>query len=344
MLTATGFLLLLGLAAAGSTNNIQVPLEYSANPTQNMTYQYGQAGLMMEYILWPKKAVHFSFQLFSGSGFTGQYQRHRSYGQYDYYDNFDVYDRNYFFVVEPGVQLEVLDWGGTGRPLVLLAGYLSAHAYDELAPKLTATHHVYAISRRGPESGYTAARSADDVLRVLEALDLRGVTLAGHSWGGQDLSTIGARHSDRVAGLVYINSAGAAPPADKSSFDAYRKWQLKAHGVAFPESELRQTFTVNPDGSLEALLVSQHARHAIFAGRAKPEYARITMPVLALFVIRDAVGQRHLDDLKKGVPHARIVEVPGGNFYLFVSNPDVVARELNTFAASLPRLPAENQR
>lgn len=98
---------MLGLAAAGSTNNIQVPLQYSTNPTQNMTYQYGQAGLMMEYILWPKTAVHFSFQLFSGAGFTGQYQRHRSYGQYDYYDNYDVYDRNYFFVIEPGVQLEM---------------------------------------------------------------------------------------------------------------------------------------------------------------------------------------------------------------------------------------------
>jgi len=269
-----------------------------------------------------------------------------------------------FIPAEPGVQLEVLDWGGSGRPLVLLAGYLSAHAYDEFAPKLTATHHVYGISRRGyggssrPESGYTAARSADDVLSVLEALDLHGVILAGHSWGGQDLSTIGARHSDRVAGLVYINSAedptltmkdynipaGATPPppkpppppADMSSFDAYRKWQMKTHGIAFPESELRQTFTVNPDGSLGVLLVSQHARDATFAGRAKPEYAKITMPVLALFVIRDAVSQRHLDDLKKGVPHARIVEVPGGNFYLFVSHPDVVAREINRFTASLP--------
>jgi non-heme chloroperoxidase len=31
--------------------------------------------------------------------------------------------RTQFVAVEEGVQLEVLDWGGTGRPLVFLAGY-----------------------------------------------------------------------------------------------------------------------------------------------------------------------------------------------------------------------------
>ena len=106
--------------------------------------------------------------------------------------------------VEPGVDLEVLNWGGTGPPLVLLAGYLSAHTYDELAPRLATTHHVYGVSRRGheassrPTTGYTAARSADDLLGVLEALKLRGVILAGRSRSGQDLSTIGARHAPHL--------------------------------------------------------------------------------------------------------------------------------------------------
>jgi hypothetical protein len=43
------------------------------------------------------------------------------------------------------VNLEVLDWGGSGRPLVLLAGLgNTAHVFDKFAPKLTATHHVTA--------------------------------------------------------------------------------------------------------------------------------------------------------------------------------------------------------
>lgn len=276
-----------------------------------------------------------------------------------------------FVTVEPGVQLEVLDWGGTGRPVVLLAGYLSAHVYDELAPLLTATHHVYGISRRGygassrAVSGYTAARSADDVLSVLESLDLRGVILAGHSWGGQDLSTIGARHADRVASLVYLNSAEdptltmadydvpatapapppgpPPPPPDKSSIAAYRAWQRQAHGIAFPEAELRQSCEINPDGSLGAARTPRRIRDAIFAGRVKPEYSRIQMPVLALFAVPGkqsaidaAIRKRHRDDFQKGVPTARIVDVPGANFYLFASHPDTVAREIRAFGASLP--------
>ena len=42
-----------------------------------------------------------------------------------------------FVTVDNNVKLEVLDWGGSGRPVVLLAGYLTAHAYDDFAPKLS---------------------------------------------------------------------------------------------------------------------------------------------------------------------------------------------------------------
>src|SRR5688572_947713 len=66
-----------------------------------------------------------------------------------------------FVRVSEDVQLEVLDFGGSGRSLVLLAGLgNTAHVFDEFAPKLKALGHVYAITRRGygassrPESGY----------------------------------------------------------------------------------------------------------------------------------------------------------------------------------------------
>ena len=49
-----------------------------------------------------------------------------------------------FIEAEKDVRLEVLDWGGTGRPVVLLAGLgNSAHVFDDFAPKLTRANHVY---------------------------------------------------------------------------------------------------------------------------------------------------------------------------------------------------------
>jgi non-heme chloroperoxidase len=47
--------------------------------------------------------------------------------------------------VEDGVQLEVLDWGGTGRPIVLLAGYTTAHIFDDIAPKLARVNQIMVI-------------------------------------------------------------------------------------------------------------------------------------------------------------------------------------------------------
>jgi hypothetical protein len=60
--------------------------------------------------------------------------------------------------VEPDVKLEVLDWGGTGRPLVLLAAMGdTAHVFDKFAPKLSLKYHVYGLPDAG--SVYPASLS-----------------------------------------------------------------------------------------------------------------------------------------------------------------------------------------
>ena len=118
-----------------------------------------------------------------------------------------------FVTVDTNVKLEVLDFGGSGRPLVFLAGLgNTAHVFDGFAPKFIATNHVYGITRRGfgdssaPPDGYAADRLGDDVLAVVDALKLGRAVLAGHSIAGQELSSIASRHPDRVAGLIYLDA------------------------------------------------------------------------------------------------------------------------------------------
>ena len=84
-----------------------------------------------------------------------------------------------FVTVEEGVQLEVLDWGGRGRPVVLLAGRgFTAHVFDGFAEKLADSYHVYGITRRGfgassrPPSDYKEERLTEDDLQVFDALKL----------------------------------------------------------------------------------------------------------------------------------------------------------------------------
>ncbi len=93
--------------------------------------------------------------------------------------------------VEPGLKLEVLDWGGIGRPLVFLAGLgNTAHVFDSFAPQFTGKDHVYGITRPGfgdssaPFTNgdkYSSDRLGDDVLAVMEALKLQKPVLVGHS-------------------------------------------------------------------------------------------------------------------------------------------------------------------
>jgi len=118
--------------------------------------------------------------------------------------------------VEKGVSLEVLDWGGTGRPLVLLTGLAdNAHIFDQFALKLTVNYHVYGITRRGrgvssspqPDvKNYSADRLGEDVLSVIDALHLDKPVVAGHSIAGEELSYIGSHHPEKVAGLIYIEA------------------------------------------------------------------------------------------------------------------------------------------
>ena len=118
--------------------------------------------------------------------------------------------------VAPDVSLEVIDWGGSGPPMVFLAGLgNTAHIFDTFAPKFTATHHVYGITRRGfgassspPPNGsnYSADQLGDDVLKVIDALGLKRPVLVGHSIAGEELSSIGSRYPDKIAGLIYLDA------------------------------------------------------------------------------------------------------------------------------------------
>lgn len=135
-----------------------------------------------------------------------------------------------FITVAPDVKLQVLDWGGVGRPLVFLAGLGgTAHGFDTFALRFTGKYHVYGITRRGyppsdtPEpagENYAADRLGDDVLSVLDQLHIVRPVLIAHSFGGEELSSIGSRFPQRVAGLIYLDATYryAFSPPDRGDF------------------------------------------------------------------------------------------------------------------------------
>jgi pimeloyl-ACP methyl ester carboxylesterase len=143
-----------------------------------------------------------------------------------------------YVTVDKDVNLEVLDWGGTGRPLIFLAGLGNdAHVFDGFAPNFTAHYHVYGITRRGfgassrpapDDDNYSADRLGDDVLAVMTKLELQRPILAGHSLAGEELSSIGSRFPEKVAALIYLDAGYGFAYYDKLHGDTvFDFFQLK---------------------------------------------------------------------------------------------------------------------
>ncbi|MGH6920028.1 MAG: alpha/beta fold hydrolase, partial [Geminicoccaceae bacterium] len=122
-----------------------------------------------------------------------------------------------FVTVEPGVRLEVLDFGGSGEPMVLLTGLGdNAHVWDDFAYQFTDYFRVIGITRRGygasdqPEHGYDVRTRARDDIKVLNHFGIDKAVFVGHSVAGSELSQLGLRYPHRVDKLVYLDAADLA--------------------------------------------------------------------------------------------------------------------------------------
>ena len=119
-----------------------------------------------------------------------------------------------------GVDLYYRDWGGQGRPLVLLHG-LASHSgiWDLVAPLLSHHARVLAPDLRGhgasskPDHGYDFDTVAEDVRNFWESLGLTFPVLVGHSWGGNVALQGGVTHVHQVAGLVMVDGGFIEPSA-----------------------------------------------------------------------------------------------------------------------------------
>lgn len=122
-----------------------------------------------------------------------------------------------FVTTRDGVKISYKDWGG-GDPVVFSHGWpLSGDAWDDQM-KWVADHGFRGIAhdRRGhgrseqPWGGYDFDTFADDLNDLITSLDLRNVTLVGHSMGGGEVTRYIGRHgTERISRAVLLS---AVPP------------------------------------------------------------------------------------------------------------------------------------
>jgi non-heme chloroperoxidase len=119
-----------------------------------------------------------------------------------------------YFQATDGTTLHYRDHGD-GPPILFLASQgLSSVMWQHLMVRLADRgFRCVAVDRRGhgrsddPAKGYDFDRLADDVSDLLTHLDLRGVTLVGHSVGSAEAARYLSRHgTDRVTRLVLAST------------------------------------------------------------------------------------------------------------------------------------------
>jgi non-heme chloroperoxidase len=216
--------------------------------------------------------------------------------------------------------------------VVLLAGLgNNAHIFDKFAPKLTPTYHVYGITRRGfgassaplPDpTNYSADRLGDDVLAVCDSFKLARPVLMGHSIAGEELSSIGSRHPEKVAGLIYLDAGYSYAYYDRSrgdflidSFDLQKKLQQLQPGKGVKDQkrlveellktdlprfqrdlqERQKDLEAMPTALLAAQSTSMSAvSQAIMAG--EQTYTSIRVSVLAIYAVPHDTRQFSTND------------------------------------------------
>ncbi len=123
-----------------------------------------------------------------------------------------------YITAHDGAEIFYRDWGSEGTPVLLSHGWpLNSDAWEAAALFLaTHGHRAIAHDRRGHGrssqtwGGNEMDTYADDVASLVDTLDLRDLTLVGHSTGGGEIVRYVARHGTaRVARMVLVS---AVPP------------------------------------------------------------------------------------------------------------------------------------
>ena len=246
--------------------------------------------------------------------------------------------RDLYVEVADGVKDEVLDWGGTGRPMVLLAGQgVTARGWRAIIPALVTKYHVYSITRRGygnsskPEptaDNYSAERLGKDVLAVLDTLHIDKPIIAAHSLGGEELSYIGTYAPQKASALIYIDAA---------YYEAYNGGvptptpPVPAAGLP-TEPPIDVTIDDNPgnfttaiDLPILAIFANPHTEQP-GAGQSAEALAE-----------ENAYTTKQIEAFRKGQPNAKVIVIPNANHFVYISNKDEVLRDIDSFVETLPK-------
>jgi len=269
-----------------------------------------------------------------------------------------------FIRTDDGVDLYYRDWGD-GAPVLFVASWSMPSdmwQYQMLALSQRGLRCV-AFDRRGhgrstdPGRGYDFDTLADDLAAVIEALDLRRVTLVGHSMGCNEIVRYLSRHgSARVARIALLGTMTPMITQDDSNpdgiapalLDYFRNQQLARDFPQWVDDNLPPFLTPETSpaianwlrqlalgASLQALTA---CNRALDGADFRPELPRIDRPVLLIAGDADVSAPFELTAAPSAalIPDVRLHRYEGAPHGMFVTHLERVNADLLDFLDVAP--------
>jgi pimeloyl-ACP methyl ester carboxylesterase len=265
-----------------------------------------------------------------------------------------------------GVHLFYRDWPGShprARTVLFVGGWSMASSswgYQMMALQQHGLRCI-AFDRRGhgrssdPGGGYDFDTLAGDIAAVIGALDLRGVTLVGHSMGCNEivryLDRFGSARVERIALLGPMTPGVTRGPANPGGVDPALLEQFRSRQLLcdFPRwiEENTEPFVPGANATTKAWLAAMaldnslqalHDCHAAvqgadLAGEVSDELRAIGVPVLIVAGDRDVSAPLDLTARRSAelIPDVRLRVIEGAAHGMFLTHAERVNAELLEF-------------
>lgn len=253
--------------------------------------------------------------------------------------------RRAYVEVDERPRLNVLDYGGTGSPVITLPGITTpAMSFDFVAQAMRANHRVLSLDIRGrglsdTGTSWTLDDYADDLEALVRHLNVKRPVLVSHSMGARIAAHAAARPDSTYRGVIIADPPLTGPgrdvyPTPLSVFEAqleeayagtttddvarwWPRWPRR-------EQELRARWLASCD--LDAIRGSYHS---FDEDDFLVDWTRVTVP--AVFMYGDespVVTAAGLQDCRAANPGATYLGVPGAGHMVFWDNCDAAIRLL----------------
>lgn len=244
----------------------------------------------------------------------------------------------------------------------MMPGAIWKHQLDAFGAK----HRVIALDPRSQgDSSKTAdgnypAQRAKDLREVILQRDVQRFILVAATGSVVDAAAyVDQFGTDRVAALVFVHGVAGAD-YDIEGLQGLLRWaqRVQTDRATHTESLVRSLFTQRPAPAedvrwltAEAMKMPTHCAIAAFFGSLTADF-RATLPKIdkpALIVVGESRWHDQYETMRKAIPGARLVKIPGAAHAPYLEMPSAFNAALEELIASLasppqPALPASTNR